>query len=43
VLDTQAEVLEIEVARQADSIRSPKAQELIAQLRARISSKSSAR
>lgn len=43
VLDTQAEVLEIEVARQADSIRSPKAQDLIAQLRARISSKSSAR
>ncbi|MDN5861224.1 MAG: enoyl-CoA hydratase [Pseudonocardia sp.] len=36
VLDTQAEVLEIEVARQAVSIRSPQAQELIATLRERI-------
>lgn len=37
VLDTQAEVLEIEVARQAESLRSPQAQELIAKLRERIS------
>jgi len=37
VLDTQQEVLEIEVARQAESLRSPQAQELIASLRARIS------
>lgn len=41
VLDTQAEVLEIEVARQAVSLRSPQAQELIASLRSRISKGSS--
>ncbi len=41
VLDTQAEVLEIEVARQAESLRSPQAQELIASLRTRISKGSS--
>ncbi len=34
---SQAEVVEIEVARQAESVRSPQAQELIAKLRERIS------